>query len=283
MAQKYVAQRIPDGKGGVIVMWSDGSITKMDGMGNIYEDDPTPNPLRAAMARSGNPDDEGALARQNELASAENARRFNETLSQQSKSARQQYEVSMRNARTQQEQAAADAEYKRAQTELAKQRLAFDERNSNADRGLRMTEISANLRGPQNYFQAANFARGMAGNPQTATFLSALQNGQQMAGYGAQGGMPDKVTVEGLQAKMLGQSGGGGASAYDASNGNYLAQIGNIAAKGAHQVGAGGLEQLTDTERKLFTSGLDELGYDSNTFLDQYKRSRIGNRYGNVA
>ena len=56
------------------------------------------------MARSGNPDDEGALARQNELASAENARRFNETLSQQSKSARQQYEVSMRNARTQQEQ-----------------------------------------------------------------------------------------------------------------------------------------------------------------------------------
>lgn len=282
MAKRRIAT-LPDGTGRFTIIFDDGTTLTVDSSGNIVGQDDSPNPLRAAAFRSGSSDDEAAQARIAETTSAENARRFNETLSQQSKSARQQYEVSMRNARTQQEQAAADAEYKRAQTELAKQRLAFDERNSNADRGLRMTEISANLRGPQNYFQAANFARGMAGNPQTATFLSALQNGQQMAGYGAQGGMPDKVTVEGLQAKMLGQSGGGGASAYDASNGNYLAQIGNIAAKGAHQVGAGGLEQLTDTERKLFTSGLDELGYDSNTFLDQYKRSRIGNRYGNVA
>lgn len=282
MAKRRIAT-LPDGTGRFTIIFDDGTTLTVDSSGNIVGQDDSPNPLRAAAFRSGSSDDEAALARERERASTEDARRFNETLSQQSKSARQQYEANMLNARTNQEQAAAEAEYKRAQTELAKQRLAFDERNANADRGLRMTEISANLRGPQNYFQSANFARGVANNPQTATFLSALQNGQQMAGYGAQGGMPDKVTVEGLQAKMLGQSGGGGAAAYDASNGNYLAQIGNIAAKGAHQVGAGGLEQLTDTERKLFTSGLDELGYDSNTFLDQYKRSRIANRYGNVA
>jgi hypothetical protein len=46
--------------------------------------------------------------------------------------------------------------------------------------------------------------------------------------------------------------------------------------KGAHQLGAGALEGLTDTERGWLTSGLDSLGYDSNTFLDQYRRSRIG-------
>lgn len=280
MAQKFVAQRIPDGKGGVIVMWSDGSITKMDGMGNIYEDDPTPNPLRAAMARSGNPDDEGAQARIAERTSVEDARRFNEQQQRTKEAARQQYEVNMMNARTNQEQAAATREYQRAQTELAKQRLAFDERNANADRGLRMVETASQLRGPANFYQSAEYMRGVSSNPQTATFLSALQNGTQMAGYGAQGGLPERETIGTLTAKLGGGTGlQNGAPTEEAT----LAQIGNIAAKGAHQIGAGGLEQLTSTERELFGSGLDRLGIDKKGFLEQYARSRISNRYGNQA
>lgn len=280
MAQKYVAQRIPDGKGGVIVMWSDGSITKMDGMGNIYEDDPTPNPLRAAMARSGNPDDEGALARQNELASAENARRFNETLSQQSKSARQQYEVNMRNARTNQEQAAAEAEYKRAQTELAKQRLAFDERNANADRGLRMLETRANLTGPDKVFEAFDYDRGAAAMQDTPVFLQALRNGTQMAGFNAQGGRPDPVTMDSLAAKL---SPGYGATQEARTVENALAAIDDISAAGAHKLAPGALEQLRPDEFKAFQSGQGKSGYSTANFLDAYRRSRIGNRYGNVA
>ena len=233
---------------------------------------PLPSVTNAAQQQS-----TAANAQMLEAYFAEERRRWDANYGQKQSELDRQYDLGKRTARTAEASQALDDWYKRESAGLARERLKqdqyeFEQTNSlnQAKLGYDLIGTAAQLRGPDNYFQAANYARGVSGNPQTATFLSALQNNTRMADYGMQGGQPDPVTVGSLSAKLLGNGAG------VANDNNYLAQVGNIAAKGAHQLGPGSLEGLTDTERKLFTSGLDELGYDTSTFLNQYKRSRVG-------
>jgi hypothetical protein len=278
------------GNGEFISFFSDGSFTRFNQAGQIIDQNDDPNPSLAAAIGAGYADEAAETAIKG---SDEEARRFDADLDWKKEQNKNTYRVNLMNARTQQDVANARADYDRAQIDIAKQRLGFDQKRHEDEFGLSRERFGfdqkkwaeelglnqarlgydligtgAQLRGPENYFQAAEYARGVAGQPGTAGFLSALQNNAKLAGFGAQGGVPNPETLGTLQAKLL----GGG----DPNNANYLAQIGNVGALGAHRLGAGSLEQLTDTERKLFTSGLDEIGYDSNTFLDQYRRSRIG-------
>ena len=199
-----------------------------------------------------------------------------------------EYSIAKRQARTAEESLQIDREYKQAATALARDRLTEDSRQFNmsfgegqrqfdANLGLNQAKLgydligtAAQLRGPADYFQASNFSRGVAAQPGTATFLNALRDNTNLTGFGAQAGTPTPVSLGSLMGKLTGQGGNDGADAYQAS-------IGGIGARGAHRLGAGALENLTDTERQLFYSGLDASGYDTPTFLDQYKRSRIGN------
>jgi hypothetical protein len=135
---------------------------------------------------------------------------------------------------------------------------------------------------PASYWQAAEYARNVGQMPGTATFLGALQNNSRLAGFGAQAGVPDRESYATLASKLTGggagAGGAGGADPYDAR----LAQIKSIYAAGAHQLAPGSLEQLTPTERSLFTSGISAAGGDADTFLDQYRRSRIGQGVSNL-
>ncbi len=206
---------------------------------------------------------------------AEERRRWDATYQQNQTRLDRDYEIQRQNAETAEEAAALDKWYKRESAALARERLREDKYQFEQTHALNQAKLGydlvgtlAQMRGPDNYFQAANYARGVSGNPQTATFLTALQNNTGMSDFNAQGGLPDPVSYNSMVGRLTGQA--------NPSDGNNLAAIGNIAAKGAHQLGAGSLERLTDTERKLFTSGLDSLGIDTPTFLNQYTRSRIG-------
>lgn len=208
--------------------------------------------------------------------------------------------IADREAKTAAERNAIDKWYNEQQVRLAgerlaeegrqfNERLAFDKQTqaenlglSQARQGYDLLNMQANLRGPQDFFQADELSRGIAAQPGTATFLNALKNNTNLAGYGAQAGVPDKANINALAAR-LGYTGpelvpgAGVASAGGSSNAaTNLAAIRDIGAAGAHKLGAGSLEQLTDTERKLLESGLGASGFDVPTFLQQYARSRIG-------
>lgn len=199
-----------------------------------------------------------------------------------------EYSIARQQAKTQQQQNDIDREYKQAATVLAQQRLQEDhnqyqqtfgenQRQFDATMGLNQAKLGYDLVGtaaqlaqrPEDYFMAANYARGVAAQPGTATFLDALKNNAHLTGFGAQAGTPTPGSLGGL----LGKLGGTGTPGAD----SYLASIGQIGQAGAGKLGAGALENLTSTERSLLASGLGANGYDTPTFLDQYARSRIGN------
>lgn len=234
-----------------------------------------------------------ATAAMNDAIMTEMRRQWDADHQQKQQQLDQNYEIAKRNAATAEEAREIDRWYREQSMKLERDRMAQEDRHfgqnleqrryefgetmglNRAKLGYDLIGTAAQLRGPADYFQAANYARGVAGAPETATFLSALQNNSRMAGFGGQAGLPDKETLGTLTAKLQ----GGG----NPNEGNYLAQIGNIAAKGAHRLGGGALEQLTPTEQQLFASGLGEIGVDVPTFLSQYRRSRIGNRFSNAS
>lgn len=219
------------------------------------------------------------------------------------------YKLARQNARTALERTKIDKWYqeesiKNAQARLAEegrqfdQRLAFDREVQAQNFGLNQAKLGydllnmqAQLRGPADYFAASNLARGAAAQPGTSTFLTALQNNAKLAGFGAQAGAPDAATVNGLAAKMGGGQimPGTGGGAPDTGGVDALhREIQNIGLQGAHKLGAGALEQLTPTELALLKGGLETAGpdgkaFDFATFMDQYRRSRIGQGLGNAA
>lgn len=306
MGERTVLGRLADGQGNITVVFDDGSTATMNAYGQVTAQDPSPNPSRAAMMRSG---DEAGAKRTVEAASQENARRFDATLQVQQDTLKNNYAVSMANAKTTQEQQKLTAEYQRAQIDLAKQKFQFDQQVSSRDFGQRQYEFGANLgqrqhefdtntdiqraqigntlvgtlagmRGAENYFQASNYARGIAAEPGTAGFLSALQSNTRLPGYGAQAGAPDAMSYGGLVGKLTGGMGQGGVGSASTNDG-YVSQIHNIAASGAQALAPGSWERLSPDEQKLFLSGLeapDEQGhaYNSSDFLSQYYRSRPG-------
>ena len=277
---KKPISRVQTPAGDIMTVFDDGSYTVIDGRTGAVKDENTfPNPARAAAFASG---DTSAQDSVQAAASGENTRRWDATFEQKDRELAQNYKINMANARTQRDQMKATREYQQGQLQNLRDRLAFDREKQAQDLGLQQATLGYNVvktmadyQRPEDYFKEAEYARGVAGNPNTSTFLSALQNNQRMAGFNARGGAAVPAGADGMMAKLTGTAGAG-------NENNYLAQIGNIAVKGPHQLGAGALEQLTDTERKLFTAGLSKLGYDPDTFLSGYARSRIGNRAGSA-
>ena len=202
----------------------------------------------------------------------------------------QEYKIAKLNAKTARERNEIDKWYNQQQLKLAQDRLSFDRDSFEKTHGLNQAKLgydvlnmAAQLRGPASYFQASEFNRGVAQNPNSATFLNALKNNTQLSDFGAQYGVPDKETLGTLSAKLgtpVATTGAFNATANNSADDAYLSQIRSIGAAGAHKLGAGALEQLTDSEKKMLISGLDASGFDSANFLDQYRRSRIGQSAG---
>jgi hypothetical protein len=230
-----------------------------------------------------------------------------------------EYRTALMNARTSRDVAEANRKYQEGQLQLARDRLAFDKEVQAQEFGLKQANLGyslvgtlANLRGPADHFQASNYARGVSNQPGTSTFLSALQNNARLSGFGAQQGHPDADNYGTLTQKLTGtyQSATGGttnASGQSATTGAMgqgnivdgtvtaasstpasgqssddarLGQIRNLYTQGAHKLNAGALEQLTPSEMGLLKSGIDANGGDWTTFLDTYRRSRVGQNVG---
>lgn len=204
----------------------------------------------------------------------------------------QQYKIAKLNAKTQRERNEIDRWYNQQQVQLAQERLAQDKYEFEQEHALNkgrlgydVLNMAAQLRGPENYFQAANFARGVADDPNSAGFLNALKDNIGQRSYGAQYSVPDPVTLNSL-ASSLGtpfetgavQPGALSPGNTAAADDTRLNQIRGLYAGGAHKLGAGALEGLTADEFKLLQSGIDAIGGSGATFLDQYRRSRVGNR-----
>lgn len=287
METKKAVKQIVNKDGTLLTGFSDGSYVIIDPRtGAVVDENNFPNPSRAAAWAAGTDTSENDRLQQQ--LSDENTRRWDAGFEQRDRELAQNYRVSMANAKTQREQMQASREYQQGQLQNLRDRLAFDREVqaqnlglNQAELGYKLIQTGASLRGPENYFQASNYARGVAAQPGTATFLSALQNNAKLAGYGAQAGAPTAASLNGMTASFLGQPGAGAGAG--AGSDSYLKQIHAVAAAGGHKVGAGKWEQMTDTERKLFLSGLeapDEQGnaYDADTFLSQLRNSRIGNR-----
>jgi hypothetical protein len=269
---KYAAYRQQNADGTISIFYSDGSFVRVDPYtGAVKEQDDSPNPMRAAMFAAG---DTTGGAESVQRASEEDRNRFDEQqqrtkegLALQGQGQAQNYKLGMYNAQTSR-QSAED------QAQAVRDRLAWDRENGQANLGLNLLKTGVDYHNnPADWFNEAEWSRGVAARPDTSTFLSALQNNTRLPGFTARGAPAEVASIDGLTAKLTGN---GPAD----NSGNYLAQIGNIGAQGAQRLGAGSLEQLTDTERKLFTGGLAKLGYDPNTFLQGYARSRVGQSFG---
>jgi hypothetical protein len=158
--------------------------------------------------------------------------------------------------------------YNGAPTEAARQ--------FNARTGLDYLTQAAQLGGPGDYFQQSNFFRGAQGNPQVPTFLSALQNGVTMSGFGATGTQaPDVQSTANLASRLTGMPQPGGATT-PAGGDAALGLIGAIGRTGGTGLAPQAIEQLTPDELALFGSGLKASGFSMPTFLQSYRQSRVG-------
>jgi len=178
----------------------------------------------------------------------------------------------------------------------AREKLAEDRRQFDLDFGLKKNQFGldilktgASLRGPENYFQGAAFARGVS-DQGLAPFLDALQNGRapDYGGGTATSGNPVPLTVGTLANDLAGGGGGGagsggggggGTDAYGrpllgATDQQRLDAISKTAQNGLANLPLGSLEALTPQELKAFGSGLAYLGRDPESEYEFYKRSR---------
>jgi hypothetical protein len=163
-----------------------------------------------------------------------------------------------------------DAWYKQQQVGLAKANLALE------------------ARGPRNAFQAAGAMRQLDPSGMPAS-LAAMARNAPLAAFEGQSGTPEKMSYDAL-AQQYGFGGGNVIDMKQGPDGQWqqdaerqskaLEAMRLVAARGPQGQAPGTLESMTDYEREIFSSGLEELGYSAEDWMQRYKRAGIGQ--GNV-
>ena len=173
------------------------------------------------------------------------------------------------------------------QKEIAFRGQDFDQEARRWSNALGYLSMAAQLRGPENYFQAANFYRGASQTDFPAFLQSLLGNGgignlgaRELPSFtGTNGAGPAPATMQTLAAGMTaGQPTGtptGAATTGQSGQMGILNAINQIASN-MGQLPGGAMENLTDTEQQLFASGAEYLGHDLPSLLNQYANSRVG-------
>lgn len=238
-----------------------------------------------------------------EQQSAEATKRADEQYGIQKQQLLQQYNAAKLTAKTAEERNAIEKWFNEQNVKLAQDRLAeehrqFDITNSlnQAKLGYDVLGMANNMRGANNYVQASNMMRGVAGMPETPTFLNSLQTNTRLPSFVGQAGSPDAYTMNSLVSQLTGASPAGagtstsGAGGTQGASGGYTVngfvnQTHALAQAGGGRLGAGALEQLSPDELGLLQSGIeapDSQGKAFNyaDFLDQYKKSRINQSIG---
>ncbi len=133
-------------------------------------------------------------------------------------------------------------------------------------------KTAASLGGPENFIQAANYARGVQ-QTQVPAFMQNLVSGVGAPAATGGIGLSAPQTFGGIAARL----GGGGTTT--APTTSDLAQTLAMGRQLFTQGGAGlapqALEGLSDTEQKMLGSVGSAVGADVPTFLRQYAASRI--------
>lgn len=150
----------------------------------------------------------------------------------------------------------------------ATERIALEREMGYGDLGIRSGQLglgyldtASQLRGPENYLQAADFMRGASQRQDVPVFLQSLMSGGVMPGFQAPGGSPQGLNMQGLMQQMgLGGAPGTG-SPPNTQNAAFLAAVRAQNAKGLHTLAPGTLERLNPTELGVYKSA-SEYGGD---------------------
>lgn len=165
--------------------------------------------------------------------------------------------------------------------DLEEQKFQEASQQFRATQGLDYLKFASTLTGPENVFNAADFARGASQIGDLPVFLQALSSNTPLRAFTGNGpGVPTPQTAESLAARLLGTAPAATATGLTPQQQSdaALARIGSIFQRGANQIGAQGLESLTESERQILQAGGNKLGYDVPAWLQQYQQSRVAQR-----
>jgi len=182
------------------------------------------------------------------------------------------------------------------QTQAA-QLQAFNEAMQQQGMGLQALQMASQLQGPQNWVQAANFARGVS-NSNIPVFLQNMLSGTTSPAAVGGSGLSNPLTLGSLAASLgagkmsgpgngnpnlmqLDAAGAPGAAAAGGATGNSEQDRMFQMARDMFTQGGGALapqtmESMTPTEKQMLQSLGGAVGADMPTFLQQYANSRIG-------
>lgn len=168
--------------------------------------------------------------------------------------------------------------YQQQQIRLADQANSLAQSNL----GLEYMKFASTLRGPENYFQSSDFARGASQRQDVPVFMQNLLKNMAAGNnaFGASGGTPDPVTAQSMMAKLTGSGPNSQSQGQDSAALNSMDQIFKA---GAHRLSPGTLESLDQSELALLSSAGDKLGYDVPRWMRDYANSRVGTEAPNLA
>jgi hypothetical protein len=240
----------------------------------------------------------------NELVRAERRRAGDEAFAYQSKADDRDYGLKKETLKLKRQElleigipaAKVDKWYKEAQIQLARETLIEDrrqfdlqfgegQRQFNASTGLDLLKTGASLSGPENYFEAADFARGVSQRGDVPKFLEDLRStGAAGLATGPYSQSPTPLTLGSLQAKLLGTGGNGsmgpGAGGAAAPGGTgeadrALAAVTQIGMR-PNKLQPMAIETLQPGEQKALASGLGKAGFYTPDWLAQYRQGQLG-------
>lgn len=134
-------------------------------------------------------------------------------------------------------------------------------------------KTAAAMGGPENFVQAANYARGVRATD-VPVFMQSLLGGVGAPAAMQGVGLSAPQTFAGTAARL---GAGGTTTAPTASDLTNTLELGRrIFAQGGAALGPQSLEGLSDTEQKMLSSVGSAVGADMPSFLRQYQASRIG-------
>lgn len=158
--------------------------------------------------------------------------------------------------------------------------LGEDRRQFNAGTALDVLKTGASLSGPENYFEAADFSRGVQQRGELPKFLEDLRStGAAGLATGPYTQQPTPLTLGSLTARLTGQpstaSAATGSGNQDDEAARALAAVTEIGMR-PNKIAPMGIESLQPGEQKALASGLGKSGFYAPDWLAQYRQGGLG-------
>lgn len=158
---------------------------------------------------------------------------------------------------------------------------------TDAETGLGYLKTAAEMRGPADYLQQADFLRGASQRQDVPIFLQNLMQSVGGATFQAPGGAPQGATMANLVQKLGGNTAGAAAGGVSGQNASFLGTARTLAQRGFHTLAPGSLEALDPNELGVLKSAVEYSGdggpaWSWDSLLRQYKNAGIGQGSANA-